>query len=1256
MLPKLIINFLMSRVSVLQKGMLYTIHVAVINDCYMYGTGTGTVWDCMGLHFSGTVMLTWVLLLLLDLHFSYTCGLDDQKYKRVITVNVNGSSSIDCCKYHLNCDCSSLESALNYVRDNTLINIISSIVPLSSLIKISGHTTIGISGNNGTVISCNNTGGVSFVNCKNIDISGITWDQCGGTGFTGAVFMEQSSNIVINKCTFQKSTAFGIVILGASGVVTIQQTNFLYNYGNASGGRGGGGLLVKQMQKNGIVEHFSWKFTVSKCTFIRNGFIHGLFNRNYVSGYCGGGVCIWLSDPSIVSEISIENCTFIDNWDIIGGSIYIYALVNSIVLHFNNLSYFYETGGSRSFCVQLPNAPSSACFEEHNNFIVNLNATVVSLSIDKSEFTFASFKIESFSKYAAVHFNDSSLTGTTITFHVYKNHDYCVVKFNRLVGNNTSLQIDGSKSHGIQAYIINCLFVDNNNGNPVVSISNARYHLHALTGIHIYDSTFFQNSNGNSVVQIKYNIFDHKSGTAGLIGRVHISATIFKNNLNNDHTLYLHYCMLTITGAVIFSNNAGTKGGGIYFTQSSYAVLSDNARVEFINNIALIVGGAIYADCPFQGTWLLFRVDGNYSATFIDNTANSIGNSIFFNISSKAGRHINRNSSSSNSIVHIPRQFNYSNNDNQIATSPYSVSLGPTATCISESCDQNGTYSISNVMLGEKILNSAEVIGYFNNTSEAALFHVECIHCTDYKLSSISSSFVYIGMSQGFSITGKEVKSDIVLTVQLSSISGVISKMPIVNIAIKLHLSPCHIGYEYDIDSKICICSDFNGIVSCSNPVKIRRGYWYGTVNGERAVTLCPNNYCDFSSCPINSKFCNVSSFRCSSDRSGIGCGDCDENFSLPFDSDKCAFTNKCQIDRIIVIVVTILYWIMTIFVVRLLMYFITVEAITGYVYGIIFFYSVLEFIIEEDLIVSDALMLFVTILSSIVNISPKFLGKLCFTEGLSEIDQEVIHYIHPLAIVLLLLIIARAANRSVRVTAFLGQRGVVRSICLLLLLFYTSLSSTSWQLLRPLTFNGANGVYTYLSPDIKYFSGRHIVYGLIAILCGIVIVLGLPFLLLFEPLLRRWFSFFKVKPLLDQFQGCYKSKYHCFAAFYLICRLLILSVISLEMLELNYRYLILQMLCLVIAMVHAWVQPYKNSGLNSLDLSILLIMLMIMSLNIGTTYSILLGSVAANELIVAALILLPLIMFITFLLYSNNFCKYFIMRRANHRYLNLQR
>ena len=83
--------------------------------------------------------------------------------------------------------------------------------------------------------------------------------------------------------------------------------------------------------------------------------------------------------------------------------------------------------------------------------------------------------------------------------------------------------------------------------------------------------------------------------------------------------------------------------------------------------------------------------------------------------------------------------------------------------------------------------------------------------------------------------------------------------------------------------------------------------------------------------------------------------------------------------------------------------------------------------------------------------------------------------------------------------------------------------------LMRPLTFNSVDRTYTYLSPEIEYFHGRHLVYGIVSVLLTIVIVIGLPFLLLFEPFLNRKINFVKIKPLLDQFQGCYKDKCHCF-------------------------------------------------------------------------------------------------------------------------------
>ena len=120
----------------------------------------------------------------------------------------------------------------------------------------------------------------------------------------------------------------------------------------------------------------------------------------------------------------------------------------------------------------------------------------------------------------------------------------------------------------------------------------------------------------------------------------------------------------------------------------------------------------------------------------------------------------------------------------------------------------------------------------------------------------------------------------------------------------------------------------------------------------------------------------------------------------------------------------------------------------------------------------------------------------------------------------------------------FFIRRGIIGFICFLLLLSYTSVATTSLLLMRPLTFHNVDKKYTYLSPEIEYFHGRYLVYGIVSVLLTIAIVIGLPFLLLFEPFLNRKINFVKIKPLLDQFQECYQGKYRCFAAYYMICRL----------------------------------------------------------------------------------------------------------------------
>ena len=56
---------------------------------------------------------------------------------------------------------------------------------------------------------------------------------------------------------------------------------------------------------------------------------------------------------------------------------------------------------------------------------------------------------------------------------------------------------------------------------------------------------------------------------------------------------------------------------------------------------------------------------------------------------------------------------------------------------------------------------------------------------------------------------------------------------------------------------------------------------------------------------------------------------------------------------------------------------------------------------------------------------------------------------------------------------------------------------------MRSLTFYKIDKVYTYLSPDIEYLHGRHLSYGIVALICTVTIVLGLPLLLTLEPFLN---------------------------------------------------------------------------------------------------------------------------------------------------------
>ena len=95
-------------------------------------------------------------------------------------------------------------------------------------------------------------------------------------------------------------------------------------------------------------------------------------------------------------------------------------------------------------------------------------------------------------------------------------------------------------------------------------------------------------------------------------------------------------------------------------------------------------------------------------------------------------------------------------------------------------------------------------------------------------------------------------------------------------------------------------------------------------------------------------------------------------------------------------IVLTVVYWIALFIAVFITMYY---KVSIGYLYAITYYYSIVDVLLSEYMDISNGLYITINVMYSIVKLTPQFLGQLCLVRGLSGINQQFIHYIHPLAV-----------------------------------------------------------------------------------------------------------------------------------------------------------------------------------------------------------------------------------------------------------------
>ena len=1092
------------------------------------------------------VIITWFCLI--------TAG--QYIHGKVITINNNGNSSTVCCTNRA-CQCNSLYTALLSIESNTIVNITSQAVFLNIPVIIrSGNfirSNITITSSVGAIVMCNNTGLVYYDRFSNITIEGITWDQCGHIShpdIAGITFV-LLSNILISNCIFQHSKSCASVdIRQQLGLINVVNSKFMFNtVPNVS--------LPQCRRYGGSCSSLLVRSYGSTDVIIRNSLFYHNGNTEYeIQDVINGSFFYFGPQYQSTQSILVKNTSFISN-------------------------------GIRSMLIHDTAVSSKIVVEE-----VNISNNRYGASI--------------------------SMLGKGNTLSVISSRFVC--------SSNGALLIQLGTNNSVK--LCNATFADN--------IGNADIHGTALhiTGdfslINISLCNFNNNIGGNSIVYIDVTL---EVCFPLLHCNVSITSSNFiKNKIGSP--LQIANCFLNFYSTTLFNDNSARSGGAIYIALTSQITVDDGSTVQFINNTASLRGGAMYIDltnCYDRG--IVFTNFTRYDAiSFINNSAKLSGNSIYFNI--PASCNVIRDHTNIDSAAYVPYKFNYTQRDNiigpAITTSPYQINL-----CSSIIYDSmNSTKGSSNkcvikndIMLGQSVYFDTAIYDHFNAVAEATQFKVNCLNCgSKYRLleNKILVQNGSIGRINMLSVAAdRDLENGTNITLYI--LSNFSPEYNEISAILSLTLSPCNNGYLFNKVSQRCECYSKDAYLYCEgDSASIKLGYWFGVFSGKYILSLCNNNYCNFFTHrkETRNEFYNLPEEiddQCNSHRTGVVCGECSEGYTLAYNSADCISVDKCSPGMtVLVVVLTTLYWIAIVVILFGVAYFLHTRKLSlGYLYGIIYFYSVVDILLVTNLHKTDGVFYITTILSSFAKLNPQFLGRLCFIKHLNAIDQQFIHYCHivPISIILIgIYVIAKCNNRALSYV----NRFMVYVTCLVLLFSYTSITSTSLLLLRAVKFDDVDGSYTYLSPHLKYYAQRHAVYASVAIFCVLLVTIGFPLLLVIEPLIMKVFTlcsnknawkgatlrlkkkqncFVRIKLPLDRLQDCYKDKYRWFAAYYLICRLVIMLITYFANDDYNNMIYYLQTACVVITMTHIWIQPYKNDVLNVIDAIILLIMLLIVNL-----------------------------------------------------------
>ena len=714
---------------------------------------------------------------------------------------------------------------------------------------------------------------------------------------------------------------------------------------------------------------------------------------------------------------------------------------------------------------------------------------------------------------------------------------------------------------------------------------------------------------------------------------------------------------LNDSAKLLLLNNSAFQGGALYVVPSSFAITAGyQSSVQFINNTAFDVGGAVYAEMQSAAPCLFMVTDYSAEISFKRNYANGsvghhmYGSSIRSLRCEECMELVNKQGKSYCWYSHEHVSISFDPGLNEIL-SP--VSSPPLRVCF---CDSNGKPQCANfsyiftevsIYRGETFTLSVYLVGYDFGTTVGIvragflnpkhLSHVHLGQSQDNQLVKTSNKCTKLEYAV---LTKRDAE---VLSLQTSAVPIPIpvnsdaNKTDLTRYKGLIHQTLIHYVNSDCMENRLLTTPIFISIIrltlnhnltTCScYPILADNGFrcsirnktsllqWNSTVwmnatfNESHSTGIIYNRFCPLYYCKSGSKTVNIGddpSKQCASNRTGILCGACMENFSLVIGSSRCIeCPNSHNVSLLLAFAAAGVF----------LVFFILALNLTvtqGLINGVIFYANIVwayKIILFSSEIQENHRLVFLQVFIAWLNLD--FGIESCFFVGLDAYWKTWLQFLFPFYIWAIAGVIIVACHYSSRLTNLIGSRAVPLLTTLFLLsymkLLRTVIDATSVAVIAQYPQNTSYAVW-YLDGNLRYCQHPHIYLFIAAIATLVFLWLPYTLLLLFIQPLRRvshlrplkWIN--KLAPVFDAYFSPLKDKHHYWFGTMLLVRgilLILLTVTSVANPELNVFALFLFMAFLLFYMSVKYV--YKRMNVRLLKSATLLNLIV---LTAGTLYT----------------------------------------------------